>query len=116
MGQRRNSFNGTNRPVRIILADDHQIVRQGLRILLEAEPDMEIIAEADNGRKVLKQAQELLPDVIIMDLSMPELNGIEATRQILSGSPGGQGDRPVDALRQPLCAQHDQSRAPRGIC
>ena len=87
MGQRRNTFNSTNRPIRIILADDHQIVRQGLRILLEAEPDMEIIAEADNGRKVLKLAQELLPDVIIMDLSMPELNGIEATRQILSGAP-----------------------------
>ena len=87
MGQRKNSFNSTNRPIRIILADDHQIVRQGLRILLEAEPDMEIIAEADNGRKVLKQAQELLPDIIIMDLSMPELNGIEATRQILSGAP-----------------------------
>ncbi len=76
-----------NRPIRIILADDHQIVRQGLRILLEAETDMEIIAEADNGRKVLKLAQELLPDIIIMDLSMPELNGIEATRQILSGAP-----------------------------
>jgi len=87
MGQRKNSFNRMNRPIRIILADDHQIVRQGLRILLEAETDMEIIAEADNGRKVLKQAQELLPDVIIMDLSMPELNGIEATRQILSGAP-----------------------------
>jgi two-component system, NarL family, response regulator NreC len=87
MGQRKNSFGSTNQPVRIILADDHQIVRQGLRILLEAEPDMEIVAEADNGRKVLKLAQDLLPDVIIMDLSMPELNGIEATRQILSGAP-----------------------------
>ncbi|MCK9376339.1 MAG: response regulator transcription factor [Syntrophobacterales bacterium] len=74
--------------IRIIVADDHQIVRQGLRILLEAEPDMEVLAEADNGRKVLKMAQELLPDVIIMDLSMPELNGIEATRQILAESPG----------------------------
>jgi DNA-binding NarL/FixJ family response regulator len=87
MGQRKNSFNRMNRPIRIILADDHQIVRQGLRILLEAETDMKIVAEADNGRKVLKLAQELLPDVIIMDLSMPELNGIEATRQILSGAP-----------------------------
>ena len=87
MGQRRNPFNSMNRPIRIILADDHQIVRQGLRILLEAETDMEIIAEADNGRKVLKLAQDLLPDIIIMDLSMPELNGIEATRQILSGAP-----------------------------
>jgi DNA-binding NarL/FixJ family response regulator len=87
MGQRKKTFNSTNRPIKIILADDHQIVRQGLRILLEAEPDMEIIAEADNGRKVLKLVQELLPDVIIMDLSMPELNGIEATRQILSEAP-----------------------------
>jgi two-component system response regulator NreC len=87
MGQRKDSLNKMNGTIRIILADDHQIVRQGLRILLEAEPDMEVIAEADNGRKVLKQAQELGPDVIIMDLSMPELNGIEATRQILSGAP-----------------------------
>jgi DNA-binding NarL/FixJ family response regulator len=87
MGQRKNSLNKTNGTIRIILADDHRIVRQGLRILLEAEPDMEVIAEADNGRKVLKQAQELAPDVIIMDLSMPELNGVEATRQILSGAP-----------------------------
>jgi two-component system, NarL family, response regulator NreC len=87
MGPRQKTFHSTNRPIRIILADDHQIVRQGVRILLEAETDMEIIAEADNGRKVLKLAQELLPDIIIMDLSMPELNGIEATRQILSGAP-----------------------------
>jgi two-component system response regulator NreC len=87
MGQRKNSLNKINGTIRIILADDHRIVRQGLRILLEAEPDMEVIGEADNGRKVLKLAQELIPDVIIMDLSMPELNGIEATRQILSGAP-----------------------------
>jgi two-component system response regulator NreC len=74
--------------IRIILADDHQIVRQGLRMLLEAEPDMVVVAEASNGRQVLKQAQELLPDLIIMDITMPELNGIEATRQILSIAPG----------------------------
>jgi DNA-binding NarL/FixJ family response regulator len=87
MGQRRFSSDLGKRVIRILLADDHQIVRQGLRMLLEAESDMEVIGEADNGRKVLKLAQEMLPDVIIMDLSMPELNGIEATRQILSGSP-----------------------------
>jgi len=88
MGQRTNLLNKMNGPIRIILADDHQIVRQGLRILLEAEPDMEVIAEADNGRQVLRLAPALLPDVIIMDLSMPELNGIEATRQILAGASG----------------------------
>lgn len=82
------SSRSSKTPIRIILADDHQIVRQGLRMLLEAEPDMAVIAEASNGREVLKQAQELLPDVIIMDITMPELNGIEATRQILSIAPG----------------------------
>jgi two-component system response regulator NreC len=87
MGQRKFAPHRMNRPIRIILADDHQIVRQGLRTLLEAEPDMEVIAEADNGRKALKLAQVLGPDVIIMDLSMPELNGIDATRQILSEAP-----------------------------
>jgi two-component system, NarL family, response regulator NreC len=74
--------------IRIIVADDHQIVRQGLRMLLESEPDMEVIAEATTGREASRLAQELLPDVIVMDVSMPELNGIEATRQILSLSPG----------------------------
>ncbi len=74
--------------IKIILADDHQIVRQGLRTLLAAEPDMEIVAEADNGRMVLRMVQELQPQVVIMDISMPDLNGIEATRQIVAESPG----------------------------
>jgi len=74
--------------IRIILADDHKIVRQGLRTLLAAEPDMEVVAEADNGRTVLRLAQELKPQVVIMDISMPDLNGIEATRQMLAESPG----------------------------
>jgi len=74
--------------IKIILADDHQIVRQGLRTLLAAEPDMEVVAEADNGRAVIKLAQELRPQVVIMDITMPDLNGIEATRQILAESPG----------------------------
>ncbi len=74
--------------IKIILADDHQIVRQGLRTLLSAEPDMKVLAEADNGRTIIKLAQEHQPNVIIMDISMPDLNGIEATRQILTESPG----------------------------
>jgi two-component system, NarL family, response regulator NreC len=69
--------------IKILLADDHQIVRHGLHTLLSSEPDIKIIGEADNGRTVVKLAQEKSPDVVIMDISMPDLNGIEATRQIL---------------------------------
>jgi DNA-binding NarL/FixJ family response regulator len=74
--------------IRIILADDHQIVRHGLRSLLSQEPDMEVVGEADNGRAVVKLVQEKSPTVVIMDISMPDLNGIEATRQILNEAPG----------------------------
>jgi DNA-binding NarL/FixJ family response regulator len=74
--------------VKIVLADDHQIVRQGLISLLSAEPDMEVVGEADNGRAVVRLVQKKSPQVVIMDIAMPDLNGIEATRQILSESPG----------------------------
>jgi len=73
--------------IKIVLADDHQIVRQGLRTLLAVEPDMEVVGEADNGRKVLRLVQQCAPQVVIMDVSMPDLNGIEATRQIMSYTP-----------------------------
>jgi DNA-binding NarL/FixJ family response regulator len=75
-------------PIKIILADDHKIVRQGLRTLLEKEPDIEVIAEADDGRMAVRLARELSPQVIIMDVGMPDLNGIEATRQVLAEAPG----------------------------
>jgi DNA-binding NarL/FixJ family response regulator len=74
--------------IKIVLADDHQIVRHGLRSLLAAEPDMEVVGEADNGRAVVRLVQEKSPQVVIMDISMPDLNGIEATRQIMAESPG----------------------------
>jgi DNA-binding NarL/FixJ family response regulator len=74
--------------IKILLTDDHQIVRHGLRSLLESEPDMKVVAEADNGRDALRLVQKLSPQVVIMDISMPDLNGIEATRQILADSPG----------------------------
>jgi two-component system response regulator NreC len=74
--------------IKIVLADDHQIVRHGLRSLLAAEPDMEIVGEADNGRAVVRLVQEKSPQVVIMDISMPDLNGIEATRQIMNEAPG----------------------------
>ena len=75
-----------NMIIKIIVADDHKIVRQGLRTLLEAEPDMNVVGEADNGRATLRLARELKPQVVIMDITMPDLNGIEATRQILAES------------------------------
>ncbi len=74
--------------IRILLADDHKIVRQGLRTLLEKEPDMEVVAEAEEGRMAVRLARKLAPQVVIMDVGMPDLNGIEATRQVLADTPG----------------------------
>ena len=73
--------------IKILLADDHKIVRDGLRALIEKQQDMEVVAEAADGRTAVHLAKELSPDVAIMDISMPDLNGIEAARQILSESP-----------------------------
>ncbi len=72
---------------RILLADDHKIVRDGLRSLLEKQPGMDVVAEADNGRTTVRLARELLPDLVIVDIGMPGLNGIEATRQIVAENP-----------------------------
>ena len=72
----------TDRPIKIFLADDHTIVRQGLAKLLEAESDLEVIGEAEDGREAINKVQKLKPDIVIMDIAMPLLNGIEATRQI----------------------------------
>ena len=69
--------------MRILIADDHGIVRQGLRSLIEREPDMDVIGEAEDGETAVRLAKELSPDIVIMDITMPKLNGIEATRQIL---------------------------------
>lgn len=73
--------------IKILLADDHKIVRDGLRSLLDAQPNMEVIAEAENGRKAVQLAQERKPDVVIMDISMPDLNGMDATHQMIKGRP-----------------------------
>jgi DNA-binding NarL/FixJ family response regulator len=74
--------------MRILIADDHGIVRQGLRSLIEKDPGMEVIGEAEDGQRVVELVGELLPDVVIMDVTMPKLNGIEATRLILQKHPG----------------------------
>jgi DNA-binding NarL/FixJ family response regulator len=73
--------------IRILIADDHGVVREGLRAVLGCEIDMEIVGEAATGKEVVERAAELRPDVILMDIQMPELNGIEATRRILDANP-----------------------------
>lgn len=75
------------RKIKLLLADDHAVVRSGLRMLLEAQTDMEIVGEAENGREAVDLAQELHPDIILMDILMPELNGIEATRLVKEAVP-----------------------------
>jgi DNA-binding NarL/FixJ family response regulator len=73
--------------IRLLLADDHALVRQGFRLILSAEPDFEVVAEAGNGREAVECAERCKPDVAVIDVSMPELNGIEATRRIAEVSP-----------------------------
>jgi DNA-binding NarL/FixJ family response regulator len=74
--------------IRILLADDHGIIRQGLCSLLEKQPDMEVVGEAEDGQKALELVRQLVPDVVIMDITMPNLNGVGATSQITSEFPG----------------------------
>ncbi len=73
--------------VKVVIADDHQIVRQGLRTLLEREPDLQVVAEAEDGRETVRLVREMNPEVVIMDVAMPDLNGIEAARQISAEYP-----------------------------
>ncbi len=72
--------------ISVLLAEDHQIVREGLRALLEVEDDIEVIAEAQTGRQAVQLTQKLHPDVVLMDIAMPLLNGLEATRRILKAA------------------------------
>ncbi|MBA4373014.1 MAG: DNA-binding response regulator [Thermodesulfovibrio sp.] len=74
--------------IRVILADDHKIVRDGLRTLLQKYPEIEVIGEAEDGRSTVELTRELSPDVVIMDIAMPDMNGIEATRRITGEKPG----------------------------
>jgi DNA-binding NarL/FixJ family response regulator len=73
--------------IRILLADDHGVVRQGFKMILDAQADMEIVGEAANGREAVEQAERLKPDIVVMDVAMPELNGIEATRRLAESAP-----------------------------
>ena len=73
--------------IKVLLADDHTVVRQGLRVLLDADSNISVVGEAESGRQAVQMAKTLLPDVVVMDIAMPLLNGLEATRQILRESP-----------------------------
>jgi two-component system response regulator NreC len=75
------------KPIRVILADDHRMVRQGFKLILQGQEDIVVVGEAGNGREVLEQAALLQADVIVMDVTMPELNGIEATRRLRDIAP-----------------------------
>jgi DNA-binding NarL/FixJ family response regulator len=76
--------------IRILLADDHPVVRDGLRALLETQSDIEVVGDATNGREAVGLARQLHPDIVIMDIAMPDLNGIEATLLIQESSPAAQ--------------------------
>jgi two-component system, NarL family, response regulator NreC len=73
--------------IKILLADDHNIVRQGLKLILSSQPDLQVVGEAANGREVVELAQNLRPDIVLLDVAMPELNGIEATRRMMEANP-----------------------------
>lgn len=70
--------------IRIILADDHTVIRSGLKLLLERQDDLEVVGEAENGRQAVDLAEQVAPDVAVLDIAMPQLNGIDATRQIVA--------------------------------
>ena len=78
----------TVRRIRVLLADDHAVLRDGIHALLEDETDIQVVGEAEDGRSAVEQARQLEPDVVIMDIGMPLLNGLEATRQIKRDNPG----------------------------
>jgi two-component system, NarL family, response regulator NreC len=75
-------------PIKVLIADDHKIVREGICALLNNEADIKVVAEAEDGPAAVRLAKELLPDIVVMDIGLPNLNGIEATRQIVACVPG----------------------------
>ena len=75
-------------PLRIVIVDDHAVVRRGVRALLESQPGWEVAGEAVTGREAVELAKRLYPDIVVMDLSLPELNGLDAARQILKDITG----------------------------
>jgi DNA-binding NarL/FixJ family response regulator len=83
----RRDRNGPVNKLRILLAEDHETIRDGVKLLVNSQSDMEVVGEADNGRAALHLAEQFLPDVVVMDISMPELNGLQATKKLKEKCP-----------------------------
>ena len=97
-GQQTEAPLDTGVKIRVLLADDHTILRAGLRMMLNVQPDIEVVGEASDGRQALSEALLLKPDVVLMDITMPEMNGIEATRQV---------KRALDSTRVLILTMHE---------
>jgi len=91
---------------RILVADDHEVVRKGLIAILKQKPEWQVCGEATDGREAIEQAEQLMPDVIVMDISMPRLNGLEATRHIMKANP---------ATKVLVLTLHDSDQVIRGV-
>src|SRR5678815_1992460 len=100
--------------IRVLLADDHAVVRDGLRALLEAQTDIEVVGDAANGRDVLRLAQQLHPDVVVMDIAMPELNGVEATQQMHDAYPSGAAGWGAGLFAEGFCRRRGGRRCSCG--
>jgi DNA-binding NarL/FixJ family response regulator len=107
-GSQTSSNAGRSHTIRILLVDDHAVIRQALRMLLESQPELEVVGDVENGREAVSAVEKLNPDVVLMDVVMPGLNGLEATRQIRRSSPSTRvvmlsgfvdEDQLLDALR-----------------
>ena len=100
---------------RVMIVDDHKMFRDGLRGLINAEPGMEVVGEAVDGKEAIEVARRLSPDVVIMDISMPGMNGIEAMRHVIQRQPEGQGDHALHVFKRPPGAECPGGRRHR-VC